>query len=63
MENNKQIRYRANVSRTQKGYSLDWTVEITLSHEAEFDALDNEILERSGLLGEALEARYPREFA
>ena len=62
------IRYRANVTRNSKGYSVDWTVERTFS-EAEMRGADDSkeglaYLERATLdalksFGAKLEAAYP----
>ena len=66
------IRYRANVTRNSKGYSVDWTVERTfpddeipynLPGQIHYAAMEDEVLEALRSFGAKLEAAYPATVA
>lgn len=60
------IRYRANVTRNSKGYSVDWTVErifsegeMSKSYAFDNDQRQEEVLTELKSFGKKLEAAYP----
>ena len=57
------IRYRANVTRNSKGYTVDWTVERTFSEsetlQRPMEWREGEVLMALQYFGKKLEAAYP----
>ncbi|MBM3947104.1 MAG: hypothetical protein FJ315_06885 [SAR202 cluster bacterium] len=59
-------RYRASVSRTSKGYSVEWTVERTFADQgvvSREEGVERQavVLDNLRAFGEALEVAYPAQ--